>query len=157
VEISAPRPFEWRTATIVAVGVAAFELVILLIIGIALISQPGSAQARSAKPAAHRVVHREPKVARLPRAETSVLVLNANGISGAAAAASDRLRARAYRIAATGNAAQAYGQSVVLYRPGRRAEAKRLARDAGIILVGPLDGLTPRQLHGAQVALVLGT
>jgi hypothetical protein len=32
-----------------------------------------------------------------------------------------------------------------------------LALDEGIPLVGPLDGITPRQLHGAQVVIVLGT
>ena len=43
-----------------------------------------------------------------------------------------------------------------MYRPGRRPEALRLARDLGIRLVWPLDGLRPRQLHGAQLAVVLG-
>jgi hypothetical protein len=86
-----------------------------------------------------------------------VLVLNANGITGAAAAEASRARARGYKISGTGNTARTLGQSVVLYRPGHRPEARRLARDEGIPLVGPLDGLTPRQLHGAQVVIVLGT
>ncbi len=43
-----------------------------------------------------------------------------------------------------------------MYRAGRKPEAQRLARDLGIKLVGPLEGLSPRALLGAQVALVLG-
>jgi hypothetical protein len=59
-------------------------------------------------------------------------------------------------VAGTGNAAQTY-RSVVMYRPGRRPEAQRLAADIGVALVGPLDGIKLRQLHGAQVVVVLGT
>jgi hypothetical protein len=98
----------------------------------------------------------EPKNATLSRSDTSVLVLNGNGIAGAAAAAASRVRARGYSVTGTGNAAQSYGQSVVMYRPGRRPEAKRLGADLGIRLVGPLDGIKLRGLLGAQVVVVLG-
>jgi hypothetical protein len=43
-----------------------------------------------------------------------------------------------------------------MYRIGRRPEALRLARDLRIGLVSPLDGLRPRDLLGAQVAVVVG-
>jgi len=162
VEISAPVPpqvRQWRTATLVACGVAAFELVLLLIVAIALLSKPLSAHAKEAALArATGIPSRpEPKSATLSRGETSVLVLNGNGIPGAAAAASSRARARGYLVAGTGNAAQSYGRSVVMYRPGRRPEARRLAADMGVALVGPLDGITVRQLQGAQVVVILGT
>jgi len=165
VEISAPTidPLaRWRTATIVASGFAALELVLLLIIGIALLSKPLSAHAREAgithaTGIAQAPSRPEPKRATLSRGETSVLVLNGNGVDGAAAAAASRVRARGYSVAATGNAAQSYGQSVVMYRPGRRPEAQRLARDLGVAIVGPLDGVSLRQLLGAQLVVVLGT
>jgi hypothetical protein len=165
-EITAPAPrqldHQWRTATLVAGGVAAFELVLLLIIGIALLSKPLSAHAKEAAlthaTGVGKVESRpEPKSATLSRGETSVLVLNGNGIAGAAAAAASRVRTRGYTVAGTGNAAQTYGRSVVMYRPGRRPEAQRLAADIGVALVGPLDGIKLRQLHGAQVVVVLGT
>ena len=165
-EISAPalshldRP--WRRATLVASGVAAFELVLLLIIGIAVLSKPLSAHAKqSAETRAMGIdsipSRPEPKSTTLSRPETSVLVLNGNGIAGAAAAAASRMSARGYPLATTGNAAQGYGRSVVMYRPGRLPEAKRLSADLGISLVGPLDGIKLRQLHGAQLVVVLGT
>ena len=43
-----------------------------------------------------------------------------------------------------------------MYRPGRRAEAERLAKDVRAKVVAPLDGLRLRDLMGAHVALVLG-
>ena len=68
-----------------------------------------------------------------------------------------RVRARGYVIGQVGNAQQSgYGRTVVMYRIGRRPEALRLARDLGIRVVSPLDGLKPRNLMGAQVAIVVG-
>jgi hypothetical protein len=159
VEISAPelRPQPLRPATLVVCGVAAFVLTVLLVVAVWAMSKPSTADAKRAA-AKHKAPGRpEPKRPTLTRAQTSVLVLNGNGITGAAAAEASRVRARGYKLSGTGNAAPANGQSVVMYRPGHRPEAKRLARDEGIALVGPLDGLKPRQLHGAQVVIVLGT
>jgi LytR cell envelope-related transcriptional attenuator len=164
VEFSAPVPPQvrpWRTATIVASGVAAIELVLLLIVGIALLSKPLSAHAKQA--ALEREVvgsipsQPEPKRTTLSRRETSVLVLNGNGIAGAAASEASRARARGYMVAGTANAPRSYGKTVVMYRAGHRPEAKRLAADMGVTLVGPLDGLKTRQLHGAEVVVILGT
>jgi hypothetical protein len=165
-EITAPALSQhdprWRTATLVASGVAALELVLLLIIGIAVLSKPLSAQAKQAAETRAMGITNvparpEPKSTTLSRSETSVFVLNGNGIAGAAAAAASRMSARGYPLATTGNAAQGYGKSVVMYRPGRLPEAKRLGADLGISLVGPLDGIKLRQLHGAQLVVVLGT
>ena len=158
-EISAPElhPQPWRRSTLVFCVVAVLGLVLLLVVITALMSKPSMAEAKRA-PAKHRAFgHPEPKRPTLTRAQTKVLVLNANGITGAAAAEASRARARGYKITRTGNAPLTLGQSVVLYRPGHRAEAKRLARDEAIPLVGPLDGIKPRQLHGAQLVIVLGT
>jgi hypothetical protein len=150
-----PQPL-W-TATLVVVGVAALGLLLLLIVVVGMISKPSTADAKRAL-AKHRAPGRpEPKRPTLTRAQTSVLVLNANGITGAAAAEASRARARGYKVSGTGDTARTLGQSVVLYRPGHRPEARRLARDEGIPVVGPLDGITPRQLHGAHVVIVLGT
>ena len=164
-EISAPAPrqLDWRTATLVAGGVAALELVLLLIIGIAVLSKPLAAHAKeSAEMRALGIdkvppARPEPKSTTLTRSKTSLLVLNGNGIAGAAAAAASQLHARGYPIRGTANAPRSYGRSVVMYRPGRLPEGKRLAADLGVSLVGPLDGLVPRQLHGAQLVVVLGT
>lgn len=155
----------WRTATLVASGVAAFELVLLLILGVALLGKPLSekmrdtAQQRSlgittqAKP--------KPKIGtsapRLSRSETTVMVLNGNGIAGAAHEASSRIEARGYSVGNVGNASRTdFTRSVVMYRPGFRGEAIRLARDLRIKIVGPLDGMRTRELMGAHVALVVG-
>jgi hypothetical protein len=43
-----------------------------------------------------------------------------------------------------------------MYRPGYRPEGLRLARDLHVPVVGPIDGVSLSQLHGGQLAVILG-
>jgi hypothetical protein len=93
----------------------------------------------------------------LARRQVTVTVLNANGVSGAAASEASRVRARGYKIGVVGNSPSGgFGRSVVMYRAGLSREGSRLAHDLGIGMATPLDGLRPRDLHGAKLAIVLG-
>jgi LytR cell envelope-related transcriptional attenuator len=164
----AVRP--WRTATVLIAVVAAVELVLLIVIGGALLAKP-EAEARRAAPKAKAAVAAKPKpVARtapaartkavpaeLPRRKVRVIVLNGNGRQGAAATAASRVSGRGYRIGVVGNAPRHdYAQSIVMYRRGFEGEGRRLARDLGVRVVGPLDGMRPSQLHGAHAVFILG-
>ncbi len=83
-------------------------------------------------------------VAVRPRSATSVLVLNGAGIPGAAGGLASRLLAHGYRSALATNAqVMTYARSLVLFRRGWAGEAERLAKDAGIRTVAPLDGTLP--------------
>jgi hypothetical protein len=162
VEHAFPSPpgHPWRTIAVVAAGIATLELLGLVVVGVALIARPVMHRARaeaSGAPAEHRQAAKTPSRPLLPRGSTSVAVLNGNGLAGAAAAQASRVRARGYLVGEVGNAPRSgYGHSVVMYRAGRRPEALRLARDLRIRLVSPLDGLRPRDLLGAQLAVVVG-
>ena len=86
-----------------------------------------------------------------------MLVLNGNGIAGAAASTGELVRHKGYVVAAVGNAPRSdYRRSVVMYRPGYAPEAARFARDLSVKIVSPLDGLRLKDLMGAHVAVVLG-
>lgn len=162
----AVRP--WRTATLVVAAVAAVELVLLVVIGGALLarSEPAApaAKTRAAKAVAAKTS--TPKAAArgnvaaqadLPRRKVKVVVLNGNGRTGAAAAAASRVSHRGYRLGVVGNApSHDYPRSIVMYRTGFAAEGRRLARDLGVQIVSPLDGIRPRQLSGAHAVLILG-
>ena len=170
---SAPLPElvrPWRTATLVATAVAAVELVLLIGAGMVLLGKsltPGGhaatppAAARKAAPAhteAAAKPHRPVRVvAKLPRARTNVIVLNGNGLQGAAAQQAALVEARGYRVKKVGNASRSgYAKTIVMYRPGFAGEARRFARDLHLGLVEPLDGMKPAQLHGAQILMILG-
>jgi hypothetical protein len=105
--------------------------------------------------------HRQPPklgAPKLTRAETGVLVLNGNGVAGAAGTAADRLHRLGYVIGGVGNAeTQGTTHSLVMYRDGYRAEAARLAKDLRVRIFAPLDGMKPSQLMGTQLVLVIGS
>ncbi len=143
----------WRTATLVAVGVALVEFALVVALAVTLL---GSGDSAPATPTKHVAKHPRPTTI-LTREKTSVLILNGNGRAGAAADEAEIVKSMRYRVADVGNATRSdYGRSTVLYPPGREREARRLAKDVGIKLVGPLDGMKRSKLHGATVALILG-
>jgi hypothetical protein len=161
----------WRTATLVASLVAALELVLLLGAAALLVAKPlahtlqNHAEAAAYAPAKKHAVVFTPPVpkkipvgkAKLPRAHTGVLVLNGNGLAGAASRAAAKLHSLGYPVTGTGNAhRQDYATSVVLYRKGFQAEGVRLAHDLSIKVTGPLDGLSSSALHGGKLAVILG-
>jgi LytR cell envelope-related transcriptional attenuator len=153
----------WRTAAVVASAVAAVELVVLLVIGVALLARPVAEKVKEAAVAqALAPPVKKPKAVplgapKLARAETAVLVLNGNGRTGAASVEADRVRAKGYQVASVGDAPRRdYARSLVMFRPGFAPEAHRLARDLRIRIVGPLDGLRPAALQGAHAVVVLG-
>ena len=87
-----------------------------------------------------------------------VLVLNANGVQGAAHAEAARLQAAGYPVGGAANApSHHYAQSMVMYVPGYLKEARRLAHESGIRLVAPVDGLTPAALSGSRLVVLLGS
>jgi LytR cell envelope-related transcriptional attenuator len=160
------RSFPWRAAALVAVVLAAAELVALVALDGGRLyhalrhatSSPASTQQRQTRPATvARHVPAGPATPLRPRSHVSVLVLNGNGISGAAGAEATRLLAHGYGHARATNAAETnYARSVVLFRPGWEREAERLARDARAKVVSPLDGRLPAGSGHPELVLILG-
>jgi hypothetical protein len=150
------RPFPWRAAALAAAAVALAELTALLALaGVRLFhvhhpATTGATTARAAtagKPAAHPL---------RPRSRISVLVLNGNGVSGAAGTEASALLGAGYHHAIPADASQTYASSLVLYRRGWQGEAQRLARDVGIRSVAPLDGRLPSGDTAYRLVLILG-
>ncbi|HJQ50541.1 MAG TPA: LytR C-terminal domain-containing protein [Gaiellaceae bacterium] len=151
------RPFPWRAAALAACAVALFELTALLALAGAHLFHVHHAAA--SRPATTTPAVRATKAVVGPlrsRSRVSVLVLNGNGVSGAAGTESTQLLARGYRHAVPGDAPTTYAQSAVLFRPGWQREGERLARDVGIRAVTPLDVRLPNSERGYQVVLILG-
>jgi len=164
----------WRAAAMIATAIAAIELFLLLLIGFVFgakafsdkteaatvaainreVPQAAKTSSQDGKPAAHEKQKKPPAL--LPRGRTSVVVLNGNGIPGAAATTADKAHSFHYIITATGNAPTSFSRSVVMFRPRYKPAAQRLAKDIGIKRVIPLDGITKGDLQGAQLALIIG-
>jgi hypothetical protein len=86
-----------------------------------------------------------------------VLVLNGNGVSGAAGTEATAILARGYRHAIPGDASQlTYARSLVLFKPGWQREAERLAREVRIPTVAPLDGRVAPEYASVPLLVILG-
>ncbi len=161
-ETSVPREQPWRTTAIVAAGIAALELfllvtLVLVVVGPPLLGRDEGARdsLRARKPLLGADARAAP--ARLPRDATSVIVLNGNGAPGAAGEKADLVQRKGYMLAGTANARRSdFARSLVMYRPGYRGEAERLGRDFHVGRVAPLDGLRAAELQGAHLALIVG-
>jgi hypothetical protein len=158
-----PSSSPWRAATVALGAVAALELVGLLVLGGVRLAP---AHHGTAAPAAKQPVarHAKPKIPTVapsplrPRGHVRVLVLNGNGVAGAAASTASTLKLEGYRIGGAENAQRHdYARSVVMYVPGWAKEARRLARDIRIHAVTPLDGMVRSKLRGSKLVLLLGT
>lgn len=163
-----PSPFPWRAATVLAAGIALVELVALIAIGLAHFAPKSTASvARQAAPQPQRthVVRSAtppkakpiPQIPLRPVSQVRVLVLNGNGVTGAASTAAARLQAQGYRIGGAVDADRHdYASSMVFFVPGWQKEARRLARSVGIRVVAPIDGMRTAQLKGSKLVLLLG-
>jgi hypothetical protein len=151
----------WRRATIAVSAVAAVELLLLTVVAITLFGRPvldhfTASGAAAATPPKRTAAPAPQQKTMLPRNEVQVMVLNGNGMAGAAAAAADRVQAHGYMLGDVGNAPTITPHTLVMFRPGYAAEGRRLARDLHVRLVRPLDGMRPSQLLGSHLVLILG-
>ena len=154
-----PRAFPWRTATLIASAVATLELLGLIVVGAFVLAHPfrHAAKHTTTTAAAATVVHHAAPVRHIvpvpakdrfaptpshplrARSLVRVLVLNANGVQGAAHAEAARLQALGYPDRRSGERAEPSLRAVDGdVRPGvrersasTRARRRHQARRAG--------------------------
>lgn len=88
----------------------------------------------------------------------TVAVLNASGVTGAAATTvAPKVETAGYRVGDVANAAgKNQPTSVVMWKPGQQAVAQNVARDLGITQAPPLDGIATSKIGTADVVVVVG-
>ncbi len=146
------RTFSWRGLALAALLVLVVVLAVLG--GMALLHRLAGTRP---VPGTGHVSKRPASVPLRPRSRISVLVLNGNGMNGAAGGEATQLVARGYAHVFPTDAQQHdYARSVVLFRPGWQREAERLARDARIAAVAPLDGRLAPAYARDRLIVILG-
>ena len=149
--------YPWRRAALVASALAALELVLLLLIVLLFVAGPFARGSATSTRSSESRDGRSGSASVLPRAKTSVIVLNGNGVPGAAGRTAATVRSLRYRVNGSANAPRSdFARSIIMFRPGYRSEALRLARDLRLGRVAPLDGLRAADLQGAHLALIVG-
>jgi LytR cell envelope-related transcriptional attenuator len=146
------RTYPWRLVALVLSA-----LVLAILAALVLAHHPVQTHPQ---PASGRIAKRKgaaPAVPLRPRSSISVLVLNGNGISGAAGNEATSIIAWGYRHAIPADApGPGYARSLVLYRPGWQREAERLAREVRIPAVATLDGRVAPEYGHVPLLVILG-
>ena len=115
---------------------------------------------KSAKPAAATTKPKKHKPAKPipPNGQIPIMVLNSNGIHGAAHRLAATVQSYGYPIAFVGNAEKRGLPTIVQYAKGYGPAARKLARRLGNVqFVTPLDGITPAQAGKAKLVIILST
>jgi hypothetical protein len=147
------RPFSWRGAALA--GTLVLVVVLAVFGGMALLHRLG--QTRPVTATGHGPTGQVAAIHLRPRSRISVLVLNGNGFNGAAGGLATKLLDDGYRHAIPTDApSTAYAVSLVLFRPGWENEAKRLARDAHVAAIAPLDGRVAAAYAHVPLVVIVG-
>jgi hypothetical protein len=88
--------------------------------------------------------------------EVEVAVLNGTSVPGLAAKVGDDVRVNGFKLGAVANSSSQFDQTVVMYEPGEKRAAKKVANDLGVKPVQPITRETQRAANGAAVVVIAG-
>ena len=129
--------------------IALFVAIVAIVGGVAYLLVSGGDESSSgggAKQAA----------AKLKPAEIEVSVLNGTSVPGLAATYGDEVEGKGFSLGAVTNSSSSFAESVVMFKRGHKAEARRVAKPLGIAKVQLMSGEIESVSAGADVAVVVG-
>jgi LytR cell envelope-related transcriptional attenuator len=85
-----------------------------------------------------------------------VAVLNGTSVPGLAGKVGDDVQVNGFKLGAISNSSTRFDQTVVMYQPGQRRAAKRVAHDLGVQPVQKIDRQTEQAAGGAEVVVIAG-
>jgi LytR cell envelope-related transcriptional attenuator len=89
-------------------------------------------------------------------ADTSVVVLNGTSSSKAGEAAGKDLKKAGFDLASVADSRKSFQQTVVMFTPGQKREATRVAHALKVTPVQPIDSETKAQAPNADVVVIVG-
>jgi hypothetical protein len=129
--------------------VALFVVVLAIVGGVAYLLVSGGddgAKGGNAKQAA----------AKVKPAEIEVSVLNGTAVPGLAAKYGDKVEGKGFSLGAVTNSSESFAESVVMFSPGHKPEARKVAKQLGISKLQPMSGEIESVSAGADVAVIVG-
>jgi LytR cell envelope-related transcriptional attenuator len=89
-------------------------------------------------------------------AEIEVTVLNGTSVVGLAAVFGDKVEGKGFELGAVTNSSSSFEESIVMFKPGHKMEARKVAKQMGISKLQPMNGEIESVSAGADVALIVG-
>lgn len=94
--------------------------------------------------------------AQVKPAEIEVSVLNGTSVAGLAATYGDKVEGKGFDLGAVTNSSASFSESVVMFKPGHKTEARKVAKQLGISRLQPMSGEIGSVSAGADVAVIVG-
>jgi hypothetical protein len=94
--------------------------------------------------------------AKVKPAEIEVTVLNGTAVAGLAAEFGDKVEGKGFKLGAVTNSSSSFADSVVMYRPGHRPEARKVAKQLSISQLQLMSEEIESVSAGADVTLIVG-
>lgn len=88
--------------------------------------------------------------------EIEVTVLNGTSTAGLAATYGDKVEGKGFELGAVSNTEQPFEASVVMFEPGHKPEAQKVAKQLQITELQPMSSEVETASEGAEVAVVVG-
>jgi hypothetical protein len=88
--------------------------------------------------------------------DVEVAVLNGTSVPGLAGKVGDDVQVNGFKLGTISNSRTQFDQTVVMYEPGQRRAAKRVAHDLGVEPLQKIDRQTERAAAGADVVVIAG-
>lgn len=134
-----------RPGTLVAV----FVVVLALAGGLAYLLVGGSDKGGDGRNAKRPTTKVKP-------AEIEVTVLNGTSVPGLAATFGDKVEGKGFSLGAVTNSSSSFAESVVMFRPGSKPEARTVAKQLSIQKMETMNGEIEAVSAGADVAVIVG-
>jgi hypothetical protein len=88
--------------------------------------------------------------------EIEVAVLNGTSVPGLAATYGDKVEKKGFELGAVTNSDSSFAKSVVMFKQGRKPEAKEVAKDLSIAKLEPMNSEVAQVSGAANVSVVVG-
>ncbi len=94
--------------------------------------------------------------AQVKPSEIEVSVLNGTSVPGLAATVGDQVEGKGFDLGAVTNSSASFADSVVMFTPGHKMEARKVAKQLSISKLQPMSAEIESVSAGADVAVIVG-
>jgi phage shock protein PspC (stress-responsive transcriptional regulator) len=94
--------------------------------------------------------------AKVKPSDVEVTVLNGTAVPGLAATFGEKVEGKGFQLGAVTNSSSSFAESVVVFRPGRKPEARLVGRQLSIPKMQQMNGEIESVSAGADVAVIVG-
>jgi hypothetical protein len=134
-----------------------FVVFVLVVGGVAYaVLNSGSSSDNSAKTSTKNGGGKKKNGAAIPPGEIEVAVLNGTAVTGLAATWGDTIEKKGFELGAVTNTNSTFEESVVMFEPGAKPEAKEVAERLSIKNVEPMIPEVAEVSNEAKVSVVVG-